>query len=150
MKDNSLKTSLGNINRLPKGLKVLEELGLYKKVINFGAGLGYKKHQELIKGIELINYDPNIEEINTLPVEKADAIICNNVLNVIENDEIIELILDTIDSYKLPSYITVYEGDRTGEGKTTKTGTYQRNMKTKDYHLEKRGYKLIKGVWVRL
>lgn len=145
MRDNSLKTSLGNINRLPKGLKMLEELGIYKKVINYGAGLGYKKHQELIKGIELVNYDPNIEEINTLPSVQADAIICNNVLNVIKDDEIIEKILDTIDSYNLPSYITVYEGDRTGEGKETKTGTYQRNMKTKDYNLDKRGYKLIKG-----
>lgn len=150
--NKELKTSFGNINKLPAGLKMLKELKKYKKVINFGAGLGYKKHQEILgNALELINFDPFIPEIAETPNKDtgAEAVICNNVLNIIEDNFVYEAILDHLEWYGLPVYVTVYEGDKTGIGRRTKTGTYQRNKKARDYKLEERGYKYTKGMWIK-
>jgi hypothetical protein len=65
---------------------------------------------------------------------KPDTITSHNVLNVIQEDEvIIEMMKEwkKITSAKT-IYITVYEGNRSGEGKPTSKG-YQRNMKLADY-----------------
>lgn len=149
-KEDSVKTSNGNISRLPKGLKFIEKKGI-TKALNIGCGKGYKAHNELLTTLTLVNYDPFIPEVSKIPErEDAQAVVCNNVLNVIEQYEDIVALLDLLDSYELPVYITIYEGDRSGNGKPTKLGTYQRNMKAKDYQiLSNRGYTFKAGVWFR-
>lgn len=151
MKNNEVLTSLGNINKVPTGLRKVEKLG-YKKVLNFGCGYGYKHHTKEMENLELINYDPYIKEVSTLPEKNIniELVVCNNVLNVIEDDEVIEKVLDTIESYNKPILITIYEGNKTGVGKLTSKGTYQRNTKSKDYKiLEDRGYTYKSGAWTK-
>lgn len=65
----------------------------------------------------------------------ADSVTCSNVLNVIAEPEARETVLKNI--YNLvksgaPVYITVYEGNKSGNGGATKSG-YQLNRNTIDY-----------------
>lgn len=132
---NSIKTSQGNINKLPKGLKLVEKLG-YTKALNFGAGWGYKKHIELLNNkVELINYDINIDEINILPPADTDiqVIVCNNVLNVVPENIAVEIVNTMLKYHKADILITIYEGNRTGVGAINTKGCYQANKKYKDY-----------------
>lgn len=154
--NNELKTSLGNINKIPRGLNLIYQAG-YKRAINYGCGLGYENHTKHFCGLmDLINYDPFIKGISMKPNsnfhnrKKPDVVVCNNVLNVIEDDKIINEVLDDLESYGLPVYITIYEGNGSGVGAKTKTGTYQRNMKTKEYKvLKERGYEYKNKAWIR-
>lgn len=154
MKNNELRTSLGNINKIPRGLSIISKLG-YKRVINFGCGLGYIYHTDYFKdSLELINYDPNIPNVSSKPTKdiKADAVVCNNVLNVIEDDNILFQVLYDLESYNIPIYITIYEGNRSGVSKVTKANTFQRNIKSKEYTiLSQLGYKYESKtkVWVK-
>ena len=65
----------------------------------------------------------------------ADAVVCSNVLNVIAEPAARMAVLKNI--YNLcktgkPVYITVYEGNKSGQGAETKAG-YQLNKSTADY-----------------
>ncbi|MGL5088759.1 MAG: hypothetical protein ACRC0Y_08930 [Fusobacteriaceae bacterium] len=153
VESNSVATSLGNIGKLPSGLKKLATKG-FKKVFNYGAGLGHKFHQQAILELgyemELVNFDPFIPEISTIPnLEGCEVITCNNVLNVIKDDAILENVLNELESFGLAVHITIYEGNKSGDGKLTNKNTYQRNMKAVDYKLEERGYILRGGVWIK-
>lgn len=151
MQNNEILTSLGNINKLPTGLQKMVKLG-YKKVLNFGCGLGYINHTAMLKEqIELINYDPYIKEISEIKdTENIDAVVCNNVLNVIEDNQILINVIETLISFNKTVHITIYEGDRTGTGRKTTKGTYQRNTKSKDYEiLSKYGFIFKGGMWTR-
>ncbi|MGL4997827.1 MAG: hypothetical protein ACRC5T_02390 [Cetobacterium sp.] len=150
---NSVKTSNGNINRLPAGIKKAAKKGI-KKAFNHGAGYGYINHSEILKKegyeLELVNFDPFIPEISTVPnIEGCEIVMSNNVLNVIKDDEILESVLNELESFGLPVHITIYEGDKTNVGTITKIGTYQRNMKAINYNLELRGYQNFNGVWIK-
>ena len=145
MNNKSLLTSNGNANKLPSLLNTFKELNNLGVYLNYGAGKHYKKHEQWFGG-NLISYDPYVEEINTLPqVGTFSAVLCSNVLNVIESDEELNKTLDYFDELSkkyVTIFITIYEGDRSGIGKKTKLGTYQRNKKLKDWEeLWKRGYK---------
>jgi hypothetical protein len=72
----------------------------------------------------------------------ADIALCSNVLNVIKEPEVRLDVLQKIANLTKPSgkvYITVYEGNGTGDGKVTKQnkdsndGSWQNNMKTVGY-----------------
>ena len=65
----------------------------------------------------------------------ADTATLSNVLNVIKEDGSREEVLYNIKELLKPNgtlYVTVYEGDKSGEGKVTSAG-YQLNRKTADY-----------------
>jgi len=65
----------------------------------------------------------------------ADTITCNNVLNVIQEEDIRIDIIKRIKELLKPggkAYFTVYEGNGSGEGKETRDG-YQLNRKTREY-----------------
>ena len=65
----------------------------------------------------------------------ADTVTCNNVLNVIMEDNIRQEAISHIKSLLKPggtAYFCVYSGDRTGIGKVTKCG-YQLNRATSTY-----------------
>lgn len=66
-----------------------------------------------------------------------DYVVCANVLNVIDDDNVIGMIASDI---KLLSqdkdpiiYFGIYEGDRSGIGRATGGDKYQRNMKAREY-----------------
>lgn len=68
----------------------------------------------------------------------ADTVTCSNVLNVIAEESERLAVLRNCKRYLKSGgicYITVYEGNGTGEGAETKSG-YQLNRKTKDYESE--------------
>ena len=65
----------------------------------------------------------------------ADSATLSNVLNVIKEESIREEVLNNIKQLIKPGaelYITVYEGDKSEEGRETKAG-YQLNRKTSSY-----------------
>lgn len=65
------------------------------------------------------------------------TVVCSNVLNVIDSDAEIKSILANICSIVRRShgrgYITVYEGDKSGQGRQTGPDQWQRNQRTRDY-----------------
>lgn len=68
----------------------------------------------------------------------ADTVTCSNVLNVIAEESERLAVLRNCKRYLKAGgncYITVYEGNGSGEGRETKAG-YQLNRKTKDYEEE--------------
>lgn len=153
MKNNEVLTSFGNIGKVPTGLRKAVKLG-FQRVINYGCGYGYRFHtQELAGELDLINYDPFVPGVDEVTTEfaNAEAIFCNNVLNVIQSDYDLEKVLDRMEEFYKPIYITIYEGDRSGNGRKTSRGTYQRNMKAKDYDyiLHYRGYSYKSGMWIK-
>lgn len=65
----------------------------------------------------------------------ADTVTCSNVLNVIKEPEVRANVISNIKKLLKSNgtaYFTVYIGDKSGEGKVTKSG-YQLNRDTKDY-----------------
>lgn len=95
------------------------------------------------KGVTLLVYDPynrSAEHNKDVMAELkknggADAVVCSNVLNVIAEPAARMAVLKNI--YNLcktgkPVYITVYEGNKSGQGAETKAG-YQLNKSTADY-----------------
>ena len=70
---------------------------------------------------------------NGIPVD----MVCSNVLNVIDDDNVIRDIVSRIEEVVTISngtaFITVYEGDRSGTGRKTGRDQYQRNEPLKSY-----------------
>lgn len=64
---------------------------------------------------------------------RADITVCSNVLNVIDSEEEIKKIARIIRNYSNHYFVTVYEGDKSGNGKSTKWDCYQRNESVKEY-----------------
>lgn len=79
-------------------------------------------------------------------------VVCSNVLNVIDDDKVIEQIAGVISWIVSRSggtaYITVYEGDRTGNGRQTGSDQYQRNAPLRDYLRFFRNGKIRNGMIV--
>lgn len=96
------------------------------------------------KGVTNLIYDPynrskdhNEKVIETIEQNGgADTATCSNVLNVIEEENVRRVVLQNIKKLLKPhegvAYITVYEGNGSGEGAETKAG-YQQNKKTAEY-----------------
>lgn len=64
-----------------------------------------------------------------------NIIVCNNVINVIKENDIIMNVLGILYDFasdETDIYITIYEGDKSGIGKVTSKG-YQRNQKRDEY-----------------
>ena len=140
-KYTSANTSI-NSNSLPTAFtKYLA----YGRVLDYGCG----KFTNIIKshvngqGAEYYPYDKyNMDKITndaTMYIGHKygfDTVFCCNVLNVIDNDNVIWGILHDIFALlnnHSKMYIQIYEGNKTGIGKVTKTDCYQRNEKTHDY-----------------
>lgn len=83
------------------------------------------------------SFGHNVDVLWMLHYDKADSVTFSNVLNVIE-DKDTRLKLMTVAAYQLSKpdalcYISVYQGDKTGVGKITSTGSFQANRRLKDY-----------------
>lgn len=74
---------------------------------------------------------------------KVDTVTCNNVLNVIkEKESRANVILQAAKAIKEDgtAYFSVYEGNKSGEGKQSKDDCWQNNRPTKDYVSEVEEY----------
>ena len=133
-----------SINTLNKAYKLIEnEYTNGSLVFDYGCGK-YNTNKEYAEecGYEWLGYDPynrsedeNIVCIRRLENKYPEVIMCNNVLNVLENSNIINNVLCDISHHAgkdTDIYITIYEGDKSGVGKVTTKG-YQRNEKLNNY-----------------
>ena len=119
-------------------------------VLDIGCG----RYTEHIKnrlseyGIDYIPYDPynQPDDVNKQACVDAEhyvkighplAVVCSNVLNVIDNDNAVKTLAKSIQWWVTRSqgtgYVTVYEGDRTGNGRQTGKDSYQRNEPLRAY-----------------
>lgn len=124
-------------------------------IINFGCG----RYPDLVSEIKLkeycvVSYDPlfdnvenndsyvyiNFNDIASIATEevannKNIVVYCANVLNVLNNDLLLTVSQQLKDLLKIGCSlkISIYEGSKTGENKSTKKG-YQRNEKTAEYY----------------
>lgn len=80
------------------------------------------------------------ENIEALSVQDYDVAILSNVLNVICEAEIRRDLVKLATEKAPITYITVYEGNKTGIGKVSKKDCWQENRKTKDYVDEIQSY----------
>lgn len=141
-KISSAKTSI-NAKQLP----AIFRLAKFKpNTINLDMGGGkFDNAAEELAKVDVTNlvYDPynRTQEHNNEVVAQirknggADTATISNVLNVIAEPEARQTVLRNTKRLLKPNgtvYITVYEGDRSGEGRETSSG-YQLNKPTKDY-----------------
>lgn len=99
--------------------------------------------------------DVNEDSLNRITLTQRvkgvkGAIICSNVLNVIDDDATVMVLINWFSymgNHGVDVYVTVYEGDGTGEGRQTGKDSYQRNEKIKNYLARfESGFVLKKGV----
>lgn len=138
----SADTSI-NSGRLPA---IFNLINLPEGTVNLDyGGRRFDNVAEYYSQYNIINlvFDPfnrssahNKEVIEKLrSIRGADSATCSNVLNVIKEESNRIAVLRNISRLIKPGapvYITVYEGNGTGEEGQTKAG-YQLNRKTKDY-----------------
>lgn len=99
-------------------------------VLDYGCGK-YFDNYNLPKNYH--GYDPYNRPDETELNRRYDVALCSNVLNVIMEKEIRLDILYTLKNLADKIMITVYEGDKSGEGKKTKENCYQLNWKWRKY-----------------
>lgn len=142
-KHSSAKTSL---NQVSTGLK-----NAPIKAGDTGVDVGGGKYDKGVehfasKGAKLHVYDPynrskeHNEKVASDHSGKADYVGCHNVLNVIKEKEHRAGVLDRVKKFMGPhgkAHITVYEGDKSGNGRETKGGeSWQNHQPTSWYHDE--------------
>lgn len=135
---SSANTSI-NIHKLPMIYKHLNwELLRGGRILDFGCGRytshiewECKKHNVLYAG-----YDPFWKSV----IQNAKArdsnfnfVVVSNVLNVIDSDYEMNWIHEYVQNLGVPYGITIYEGDKTGLGRETKKGCWQRNQRRETY-----------------
>lgn len=137
----SANTSV-NKTKLPSAYKHFKPVG---DVLDYGAGKYTRHIKEYVNscGCGYYPYDPynQSENINTLALHWGvlhgyDTVYCCNVLNVINCKDIIFYICrDLMDLCNNGGriIIQIYEGDKSGNGRKTKSDCYQRNEKTVSY-----------------
>ncbi len=130
----SRATSLNQINPaikmiLPQlvGLTVLDiGGGKYDANKIYAAGLGVK----------LYVYDKfnrsEAENMQALTC-KPNAIVCNNVLNVIDDGQAMRNVIALCADYQVTCYFSIYEGNKSGISGPSKKGCWQRNWKIANY-----------------
>ncbi len=134
-------------NQVPRTYNILLKQGIIgngEKLFDYGCGKYLHTIQEhaAANGYSVVGYDPynQTEQDNDRAVSvlhTCNAIVCNNVLNVIDNNTVLHdickglAILSHINNITV--YICVYTGNGTGKGAYTKPDCYQRNSKTPVY-----------------
>lgn len=143
----SAATSI-NANKLPRVYN-LATFTPGEIILDFGCGK-YTDHirKALPDGVNYLPYDPynqphsvNYHSTRTVDIAKATGrpvtVICSNVLNVIDSAEGVAAIAAQIETIARKTggryLVTVYEGDRSGNGRETGPDQWQRNERTADY-----------------
>lgn len=110
------------------------------RVLDYGCGRYTEHIRKLMRiyDIEWYGYDPywqidrlNEEALHCVP----DVVICSNVFNVLDNYRDVTHIHDFIRYHLLPTFFffSVFEGNKSGIGKETKTDCWQRNEPLNNY-----------------
>ena len=114
-------------------------------VIDYGCGKYTNHIREAIPDKVYLPYDPynQPEKVNKMTMRIAKRtlcpidVVCSNVLNVIDSDEVVQSIVNEIETIVFKNhgtaYFTVYEGDRSGIGRQTGPDQYQRNEPLRKY-----------------
>lgn len=133
--NNSKLPAIYKLVNFPKGATVLDYgCGRYDNGLEYLESLGCTAY----------GYDPynRTSEHNSAVVKAiranggADIVLNSNVLNVIKEPAARRTVLKNIKKLVKPNgkiYITVYEGNGSGEGKQSKKDSFQLNRKTADY-----------------
>lgn len=79
------------------------------------------------------SYEENCNFVDCLTDRAVDIMVCSNVLNVIDSEEEIARISRIIRNFSLCYFVTVYAGDKSGNGRATKSDCYQRNESVEEY-----------------
>ena len=132
-------------DKLTKGVKVLD----------WGCDKDTSLTSNMLEqhGLVHVGYDPNwktnVENVSALSlIGVADAFVCSNVLNVIDDDDIVRDICDKAVRHKY-FFITVYEGDKSGIGKRSKEDCYQRNERITSYLQYFSDQAIHDGIYIR-
>ena len=145
----SAATSI-NRTKLPSVYGKILSLAMYNAyVLDYGCGryIDHIADHVAQKGSEYLPYDlynmpmdVNLSSIQTVEnVQKIGGkmvVVCANVLNVIDSDNIVESIADKFVEYAVNGaavFVTVYEGDKSSIGRVTGADQYQRNQKVREY-----------------
>lgn len=112
-------------------------------VVDYGCGRYIDHLQDTAtgRGWTWYGFDPynrtpaeNAAAVDIMTARAADYVICANVLNVIDADAAVnEVIRAAIGAARVAAVFTVYEGDRSRQGRATGADTYQRNERRADY-----------------
>lgn len=81
----------GVARHLPLAIARLHELGICNSIIDYGTGKGalIRRLQSIItEEIDIVGYDPAIKEYSTKPTDKADLLLCLDVLEHIEKEDV--------------------------------------------------------------
>lgn len=138
-KYSSADTSINTVNKVYTTMPF--ERG--STVLDYGGGK-YDSNIEYManKGVSVSVFDPfnrspdhNSKVMARFKAKHPNYIVNSNVLNVIAEDEIVKDVIKNI--HKIAGknticYFAIYEGNKTGIGKSTSKG-YQRNQKAIDY-----------------
>ena len=144
----SKNTSI-NKTKAPSIVRLVNKLGGFRtgqKVFDYGCGkYPETTEQAITDNHDLIysGYDPynrtqeeNSKAHKIIPDGYAHVVLMSNVLNVIHPVAMQAVaVCQAHRKLKLGGilYVTVYEGDKSGNGKRTKTDCWQENKKTTDY-----------------
>lgn len=115
-------------------------------ILDYGAGKYTKIIRDFCKnrGVKYVAYDKYNGSDSDWDKCAPDLIICSNVLNVIDDEQVMKAVHDAIIKYKCPYLITVYEGSKNNLGRKTKNDCYQRNEPIKNYkYLDEIIYKSV-------
>lgn len=141
MQNYTSKNTSVNTTRVPAVYNKVcwDKLPVGARVLDWGCGKDTTLTSQMLEqhGLIHVGYDPNwkTEDDNNVAessLGKVDAFVCSNVLNVIDDDNIVRDICSKAAQHKY-FFIYVYEGDRSGVAKCSKTDCYQRNAKSKSY-----------------
>lgn len=108
------------------------------RCLDYGSGkLNPNTYYEITgQGVQYLPYDPYwLEETtnNKAMSLYPTIVICSNLLNVIDSDEEVKRIHDYIRWLKVPYFIRIYSGDKSGIGRETKKDCWQRNQIAENY-----------------
>lgn len=137
-KYTSKNTSV-NVKRIPYLVNHINwELFKGGRCLDYGSGQPNLDTWNLIRSykIQYLPYDPYWldETINNKAMALYPTIvICSNLLNVIDSDEEVKRIHDYIRWLKVPYFIRIYSGDKSGIGRETKKDCWQRNQIAENY-----------------
>ena len=118
-------------------------------ILDYGCGR-YTDHirEALPDGVVYLPYDPYnqpqaVNYSSTMEVDAAKragrplTVICSNVLNVIDSDAVVREIAQQLETIASRTggriLVTVYEGDRSGQGRETGRDQWQRNERAAHY-----------------
>ncbi|EDN65894.1 hypothetical protein BGP_0417 [Beggiatoa sp. PS] len=126
-----------SVNQVNPGIKTVLPHFAGLTVLDIGGGK-YETNKIYAAGlgVKLYVYD----KFNRSETENAQAlacnpniIVCNNVLNVIDDGQAMRNVIALCASYQVSSYFSVYEGNKSGICGPSKKGCWQRNWKTENY-----------------